>query len=180
VGVGSYITPKAVKGTTSAIEGRGVHAVEPIARGEVVAVKGGHIIDDRTLTANAEMIGNSDLQIAEGIYLAAMDRSEYEDLMMFLNHSCEPNVGVAGNVVFVAMRDISPGEELTVDYAMIDDGPHEMRCHCATRSCRGVVSGQDWRRPDLQERYGPYFSWFLQQKFRPQGSGLVPLSGPAP
>src|SRR5215472_14292182 len=43
--VRSWITPKAAKGGASAIEGRGVHAVEAIAGGEVVAVKGGHIVD---------------------------------------------------------------------------------------------------------------------------------------
>ena len=41
--------------------------------------------------------------------------------MLFINHSCEPNVGFAGNTVLVAMRDISPGEELTTDYALFDD-----------------------------------------------------------
>ena len=171
MGVASYITPKALKGTTSAIEGRGVRAVEPIARGEVVAVKGGHIIDDAILASNAEVIGNSDLQIADRLYLAAMDRSDYEDVMMFLNHSCEPNVGVAGNVVFVAIRDISQGEELAIDYAMIDDCDSEITCHCGAPSCRRVVTGQDWRRPDLQERYGPYFSWFLQQRIRLAAAG---------
>jgi len=42
-------------------------------------------------------------------------------VMLFINHSCEPNVGFAGNVVLVAMRDIEAGEELTTDYAMFDD-----------------------------------------------------------
>jgi SET domain-containing protein len=37
---------------------------------------------------------------------------------MLINHSREPNVGFAGNTVLVAMRDISPGEELTTDYAL--------------------------------------------------------------
>ena len=27
--------------------------------------------------------------------------------MLFLNHSCEPNVGIPGNIVLVAMRDIA-------------------------------------------------------------------------
>ncbi|HEY6539064.1 MAG TPA: SET domain-containing protein, partial [Candidatus Dormibacteraeota bacterium] len=81
----------------------------------------------------------------------------------------EPNVGVAGNVVFVAMRDIPSGAELTIDYAMIDDHDQVMACRCGAAGCRGVVSGQDWRRPDLQARYGKYFSWHLQRK-----AGLLP------
>lgn len=38
---------------------------------------------------------------------------------MFLNHSCEPNVGVQGQTVFVALRDVLVGEELTLDYGTI-------------------------------------------------------------
>ena len=37
-----------------------------------------------------------------------------------MDHS-DPNVGFAGNVVLIAMRDVWPGEELTTDYALFDD-----------------------------------------------------------
>ena len=57
--VRSWITPKAVKGGASAIEGRGVHAVEAIARGEVVAVKGGHIVDGSAAAGLPEAIRSS-------------------------------------------------------------------------------------------------------------------------
>jgi hypothetical protein len=42
--VRSWITTKAVKGGASGIEGMGVPAIDAIADGEVVAVKGGHIV----------------------------------------------------------------------------------------------------------------------------------------
>ncbi|MGH3485543.1 MAG: hypothetical protein ACRDPQ_20180 [Nocardioidaceae bacterium] len=45
----SWITPKARKGVDSDIEGRGIVAVEAIAAGEVVAVKGGHVVTTETL-----------------------------------------------------------------------------------------------------------------------------------
>ena len=48
--------------------------------------------------------------------------------MMFLNHSCEPNVGVQGQIVFVAMRDVAAGEELTLDYGTIDHDAEPMAC----------------------------------------------------
>ena len=38
--------------------------------------------------------------------------------MMRVNHSCEPNVGMGGNVLLVSMRDIAAGEELTIDHAL--------------------------------------------------------------
>jgi hypothetical protein len=70
--------------------------------------------------------------------------------MLFINHSCEPNVGFAGNAVLVAMRDISPGEELTTGYALFDDYDGMMHCQCGTPSCRGMIGGRDWQQPDLQ------------------------------
>jgi len=33
--------------------------------------------------------------------------------MLFINHSCDPNAGFAGNIVLVAMRDIRPGAAAT-------------------------------------------------------------------
>ena len=165
--VSSYTSPKTAKGRRSAIEGRGLFAVEPIARGEVVAIKGGHILTRREVAEHADVVGNSDIRIAEDFFIAALHEDEYEQVMLFLNHSCEPNVGVRGNIIFVAMRDISPGEELTIDYAMIDGDPNEaMVCNCGAPTCRRVVSGNDWQRQDLQAKYGDYFSWYLIERMR--------------
>ncbi|MGE5135261.1 MAG: SET domain-containing protein [Gemmatimonadota bacterium] len=163
--VSSYISPKAAKGRQSGIEGRGLIAVAAIAPDEIVAIKGGHIVDTATLHTLPEQLQNSEIQIADGFHLTATAAEEYEPVMLFLNHSCEPNVGFAGNIVLVAMRAIAPGEELTTDYALFDDYDGAMTCRCGTRSCRGSITGRDWRRPDLQRRYGPYFSWYLQRRF---------------
>jgi hypothetical protein len=81
--------------------------------------------------------------------------------MIFSNHSCEPNLGVVGQIVFAAMRDIAAGEELTHDWAMTDDDDSEMACGCGATTCRGVVTGKDWRRQELQERYRGWFSQYL-------------------
>jgi SET domain-containing protein len=163
--VSSYISPKAAKGRPSSIAGRGLMAVEAIARDEVVAIKGGHIVDTATLRSLPEKLQNSDVQIADGFHLAALDEAEYEPVMLFINHCCEPNVGFAGNIVLVAMRDIAPGEELTTDYALFDDHDEVMECGCGTPSCRRVISGQDWRRPGLQRKYDRYFSSYLRRRF---------------
>jgi SET domain-containing protein len=166
VTVSSYISPKATKGLRSTIEGRGLFALEAIAKGEVVAIKGGHIVDTATLDSLPEKLRNSDVQIADGLHLAAMDDAEYEEVMLFINHSCEPNVGFAGNVVLVAMRDVAAGEELTTDYALFDDYDGVMDCTCGALSCRHTIDGRDWQKPELQQKYGSYFSWYLLRRFK--------------
>ena len=163
--ISSHISAKAAKGHASQIQGRGLFATEPIAAGEIVAIKGGHVVDTPTLHSLPERLQNSDIQIADGFHLAATEEAEYEPVMLFINHSCEPNVGFAGNIVLVAMRDVAPGEELTTDYAFFDDHDEQMRCQCGTPACRGVVGGADWRRPELQRKFGRYFSSYLRDRF---------------
>ena len=164
--VSTYISQKGKKGAKSKIEGRGLLAVKPIKKGEIVAIKGGHIIDWETLKKHEKLIGASYLQIADDFILAPLTKSEIDKVMIFLNHSCSPNVGVRGEITFVAMRDIKAGEELTIDYAMIDDNNYRMKCSCGARNCRKVVTGKDWKRKDLQRKYGNYFSTFLLAKIK--------------
>jgi SET domain-containing protein len=173
--VSSYISPKAVKGRPSRIAGRGLIAVAPIAKDEIVAIKGGHLVDTAALNALPERLRNSDVQVADGFHLVALDEAEYEPVMLFINHSCEPNVGFAGNIVLAAMRDVAAGEELTTDYALFDDADDPMTCNCGTPSCRGTISGRDWRLPELQRRYGSYFSWYLLRRFA--DAGTPPAAG---
>jgi SET domain-containing protein len=168
--ISSYISPKAVKGGPSAIEGRGLTAVAPIARDEIVAIKGGHIVDTAALNSLPERLRNSDVQIADGLHLAAVEDAEYESVMLFINHSCEPNVGFAGNIILVAMHDVAVGEELTTDYALFDDADDPMPCNCGTPSCRSTISGRDWQLPGLQRKYGSYFSWYLLRRFAAPGT----------
>ena len=87
-------------------------------------------------------------------------------MMLFLNHSCEPNVGFGGNSVLIAIRDIEAEEELTTDYALFDDFDGSMECHCGPLLCRGRIDGRDWKRNDLQKRYRGYFSWYLERKIQ--------------
>jgi len=166
--VSSWISPKARRGVDSSIAGRGLVAREPFDVGEVVAVKGGHVVTAQTLHALPDPLPNSEFQIADGLHLAALAPEEYEAVMLFLNHSCEPNVGFGGNIVLVAMRAVTAGEELSTDYAMFDDYAGQMTCHCGTASCRRIIDGKDWRQTHLQQRYAGYFSWYLQRKIDAQ------------
>jgi hypothetical protein len=102
------------------------------------------------------------------LHLAAVEDAEYEPVMLFINHSCEPNVGFAGNTVLVAKRDIGPGEELTTDYALFDEYDGMMQCRCGTPSCRATIGSQDWQRPELQRKYGNYFSSYLLHRLARQ------------
>lgn len=161
--IASFRSPKTIV-QPSPIGGRGLFAVTAIAQGEIVCVKGGHLLDRTAMALYGGAIGDAELQVTDELYLAPSHADEFEQVMMFLNHACEPNVGIQGQIVFVAMRNVAAGEELTLDYATIDHDTPSFRCRCGSDRCRGVVTGQDWQRPDLQSKYGQYFSWYLLQR----------------
>jgi hypothetical protein len=165
----SYISPKAAV-QSSPIHGRGLFATAPIAKGEIVCIKGGYILTRDVLSAMPEWYGGADIPIAHNLYIGPLRQEEREGSMIFSNHSCEPNIGVQGQIVFVAMRDIAAGEELTHDWATTDDEDYRMECRCGAATCRKIVTGQDWQKPELQEKYAGYISWYLAERIKRQRS----------
>jgi uncharacterized protein len=161
----SYISPKALV-RESPIHGKGLFAVEPIKQGEIVCVKGGHIFDREKLAEVTRVLGPAEIQITNDLFIGPLTEQDRDGSMIFSNHSCEPNIGVQGQIVFVALRDIEPGEELTHDWATTDDDDYEMACKCGSSSCRKIITGQDWRRIDLQKKYAGYMSWYLSEKIK--------------
>ncbi len=142
--------------------GYGMIAREWIRRGEVVAVWGGNVLTASQLTELHEIARRYSVQIEEDLYLVTTRAYDEAD---FINHSCEPNLGLCGQIALVAMRDIEPGEEACLDYAMCDGTAYdEFDCSCGSSSCRGRVTGDDWRRPELWDRYHGYFSPYLQRR----------------
>jgi uncharacterized protein len=63
----------------------------------------------------------AEIPIADDLFIGPMTEEERTGNMIWSNHSCDPNIGVRGQIVFVAVRDIEAGEELTHDWAMTDD-----------------------------------------------------------
>jgi hypothetical protein len=160
----SYLSPK-TEVRESKIHGRGLFATADIAKDEIVAAKGGHIVDRKSLgEIITPRLGPVEIQIGDDLFIAPVTQEERESSMLYSNHSCEANIGVRGEVTFVAMRDIRAGEELTHDWAMTDDDDYSIECNCGAPSCRKTLTGKDWQRPDLQKRYAGYFAAYLAQK----------------
>ena len=110
------------------------------------------------------VLGPVEIQIDDDLFIAPVTEEERELSMLYSNHSCDPNLGMRGEITFVAMRDICAGEELTHDWAMTDDDDYSIECNCGAPDCRKTLTGKDWQRPDLQKRYAGYFSAYLARK----------------
>lgn len=164
----SYVSPKLEARRLPEKGGHGVFAREPVKQGERLLVWGGDIVNRDTLTRLPEHLQAYAVQVEEGLYLAARPNDEPETAD-YINHSCDPNAGFDGQVVLVAMRNIAPGEEICIDYAMCDGSPYdEFECQCGTKNCRERVTGNDWQLPELQDRYLGYFMPYLQRRIMEQ------------
>ena len=164
----SYRSPK-TEVRQSKIHGRGLFALDDIAKGETVAVKGGHIVDRESLRSKiTPSLGPVEIQIDDDLFIAPVNVDERELSTLYTNHSCDPNIGIRGEITFVAMRDISAGEELTHDWAMTDNDDYCLECNCGSRYCRKTLTGKDWQRPELQRKYAGYFSAYLARKISKQ------------
>jgi SET domain-containing protein len=160
----SYRSPK-TEVRASPIHGRGLFAIADISKDEIVAVKGGHIIDGRLLREQiSPALGSVEIQIGDDFYIAPVTAEQRDGSLLYSNHSCDANLGIRGEITFVAMRSIAAGEETTHDWCMTDDGDYILSCNCGAPNCRGKLTGKDWQKPELQKKYAGYFSAYLQKK----------------
>jgi hypothetical protein len=158
----AYLSPKLEVRYHPAHGEWAVFARQPLQPGELVSVWSGFIVSAARLASLPTEMQKHTLQVEEDAYLVTSVPDEPAD---YINHSCSPNVGLNGQIVLVAMRDIEPGEEICFDYAMSDGSPYdEFDCACGASNCRGRVTGDDWRRTELWERYAGYFSPYLQRR----------------
>jgi uncharacterized protein len=158
----AYLTDKCEVRNRDVAGGKAVVARELIEPGEVIAVWSGRIVSAKELDDLSAEIRRHTVQVEEGLYLASLSADEPPD---YINHSCDPNAGLAGQISIVAMQTIHPCDEVTIDYAMCDGSPYdEFDCACGTACCRGRVTGDDWRNPLLWERYGGHFSPYLLRR----------------
>jgi hypothetical protein len=157
-----WLSPKLEARSNPEKGGHGVFAVEPVQKGELLVVWGGGIFTLEQLSTLPETAKHLSIQVEEGLYLVTTGAPHPAD---YINHSCDPNAGLSGQIAAVAMRNIAPGEEICIDYAMCDGTPYdEFICQCGAATCRGRVTGDDWGNPQLWDRYAGYFSPYLQRR----------------
>ena len=123
-------------------KGRGVFARRSIAAGTVIGDYTGAIV--RPEDENEKR---------DGLY--TMTGGKYFDILAdpkkigihLLNHSCANNCTIypyGGHTLFVALRRIFPGEEMTVGYMLGTADEKDIpcllhACHCGTRICTGSM-----------------------------------------
>ena len=144
-------------------KGKGVFATRDFQEGDLIMRFRGRAVHRDELAA---------LTAWESDHLGEVTRETYQVLpapRCYLNHACAPNAISTNNAVY-AWRDISSGEEITIDYRLNahDDGDvWQMDCQCDAQDSPHIVLGDFFSLPeDMQEQYAPWAPEFIQQEYQ--------------
>jgi uncharacterized protein len=123
----------------SAIEGGGCFSIARFRRGRKIAEYTGEKITNSEANRRA---GRRRLRICAIDDRWSLDGSRGGNGTHYINHSCEPNAYMKilyGHILFIALRDIKAGEEVTIDYESTLHS-NKKRCTCGAPSCRGTIN----------------------------------------
>lgn len=124
----------------SKINGKGCFATTRFARGKKIAEYAGERISD--LEARKRARNRRILRICDIDGRFSLDGARGGNGTHYINHSCHPNAFMKtlyGHVLFFALRDIQPGEEITIDYEQTLH-PDSKRCSCGAENCRRTIN----------------------------------------
>ena len=134
----------------SGVHGKGVFALQPIARGETVIEYVGEVIT----WPEALRRHPHDPSDPNHTFYFHIDDERVIDAKVggnaarWINHACQPNCEadeVDGRVFIKALRPLKPGEELFYDYGLIIDERYtpklkkQFECRCGSAKCRGTM-----------------------------------------
>ena len=123
----------------SKIDGRGCFALNTIAARKKIGNLKGKIISLRKARRLASNSGR--IAIVEFGDGRALNATDFEDPMKYINHSCSPNVYMRiafSRVEFYSLKKIKKGEELTCNYGPTHhDGM--LKCRCGAPDCIGFI-----------------------------------------
>jgi len=123
----------------SGIHRWGVFALEDIPKGKKVIEYTGERISRRETKKRAD--GPLNYLFTLDSYWT-LDGSVGGSGAEYVNHSCDPNCYAwiyKGHILYMSLRDIAAGEELTIDYRFDPDVP-KVDCMCGTKACRGTIN----------------------------------------
>jgi len=123
----------------SAIEGKGCFATVAFKHRRRIAEYTGERITNAEANRRAS---RRKLRICAINDRWSLDGSRGGNGTHYINHSCEPNAFMQilyGHILFIALRDIQVGEEITIDYESTLHS-NKKRCVCGAPSCRGTIN----------------------------------------
>ncbi|MCU0849132.1 MAG: SET domain-containing protein-lysine N-methyltransferase [Spirochaetes bacterium] len=125
--------------------GEGIISLAVFRPGETVFRFAGILMDEMTLFT---------LQLQPGHHL-------HDPFFMGkVLHSCEPNMACdMASQTFTAVREIKPGDFLTMDYETTEDQLfRSFECHCGSPNCRKFIMGRKSRIQHVHDGFDVHYA----------------------
>lgn len=137
-------------------KGAGVLADEDIPSGQFVIEYIGEVVTEEEADRREKIYAEKQLYLSfdvenEDTAQYTIDTTIVGNAARFVNHSCQPNMvaydvyeqqGCPPRIIFVAIRDVPKGEELTINYhpsQVTPDKEIQLACQCQSPECCGWV-----------------------------------------
>ena len=142
-------------------KGKGVFALRSFSKGEFIfRRRHGSVVQSEEV---------SSLSGEEQTHLCELDWNRSTILLppgCYLNHSCDPNAMRKGTYVY-AWKDITKGEEITIDYRLNAFTNERCVCYCGSQNCPGYFDLSFFSlSEERQIAYFPYAPKFIQDEYR--------------
>jgi len=122
--------------TKSPLHGLGCFATVRFLKGDRIAEYAGEKINRKDAMRRMKRPNGKRISEVEAEWY--IDGSVDGNETQYINHSCDPNADafvIGGSLFIFALREIAPGEEITVDYLNSFEQDQSV-CQCRTASCR--------------------------------------------
>lgn len=147
-------------------KGKGVFTVRNLWKGETIFVnRRGRLVKEKDLKVFLK---------SEGDHLNEIDKTTWAVMNppgRFVNHSCDPNAApkesAGKQVPYIALKPISKGEEVTVDYRINAHTGNKWKCYCGSKNCKGFVISDFFSLSTArQKKYLPYTLKFIRDEYK--------------
>lgn len=146
----------------SKLDGKGIFAARNIKEGEIVSIIKGKIINWVVIDKKTSAFGPNWIGCGKNKWIDPKPPFNY------LNHSCNPNVGIKGSKIVVALKNIQKGEEILIDYSITEHDQLwqlEKKCKCGSKNCRKVIKSIQFLPKNVYNKYMPYVPSFFQKVY---------------
>lgn len=155
--------PRKIYVAKSNIHGLGVFAKKDLKKGEVVFILKGNLKEWEVHDSESSATGPNWIGIDRGLWIDPRYPAN------FLNHSCNPTMGIKGKLSFVALKNIKKDVELTFDYSITED---DLLWHITNTNSqkkqprfRKIIKSVQYLPYDVYRSYLPYVPKHFQKVY---------------
>lgn len=144
----------------SKIHNKGIFAIRDIKKGEIIS----HFVGKPKflLVTNKK----ESLSYPNWVGIGKNRWIEIKAPEIYINHSCDPNAGIKGKILIVAIKDIKQEKEITFDYSIIEgDLLWEMNCKCGVKNCRKTIKSIQFLPKKQFNKYIPYIPNYFKSLY---------------